>query len=70
MLSHGNHKSAKLHEAKLIPMLRDEVARGWQLPLPLDATLLIPGAVIGPVGMAHQTSTDEHANPVDKFRLN
>jgi hypothetical protein len=28
MLSCGNHKSAKMHEAKLIPMLQDEVARG------------------------------------------
>ena len=57
MLSCGSHKSAKRHETKLIPMLKDEVARGWQLPLPLAAATLIPGAVVGPVGMVHQTST-------------
>ena len=69
MLSRGNHKSARMHEAKLLPMLQDEVTRGWQLPLPLATAILIPGAVIGPSGMVHQTSIDEHTNPVKKFRL-
>ena len=50
-------------------MLQDEVARGWQLPLPLAAAMLIPGAVVGPVGMVHQTSIDKHTNPVKKFWL-
>ena len=44
MLSRRNHKSAKLYQAKLIPMLQDEVAGGWQLPLPLEAAMLIPVA--------------------------
>ena len=38
-LAYGNHKSAKIHEAKLIEMLDDEVEKGWQLPLPPDAAL-------------------------------
>ena len=63
MLSRGNHKSAKLHEVKLIPMLQDEVARGWQLPLPLAAATLIPGAVVGPVGMVHPTSMTNTQTP-------
>ncbi|KAI2501769.1 hypothetical protein MHU86_12689 [Fragilaria crotonensis] len=33
-LARGNHKSARGHEAKLISMLKEEVERGWQLPLP------------------------------------
>ena len=30
----GNHKSARGRETKLIAMLKGEVERGWQLPLP------------------------------------
>ena len=37
--------------------------------LPLAMATLILGAVVGPVSMVHQTSIDEHANPVEKFRL-
>ena len=56
MLSRENHKSARMYyEAKLLLMLQDEVARRWQLPLPLATAPLTPGAVIGPLGMVHQT---------------
>jgi hypothetical protein len=33
-LARGNHKSARGHKAKLLEMLKAEVKRGWQLPLP------------------------------------
>jgi hypothetical protein len=38
-LANGNHKSACGHEATLFEMLKDEVKRGWQLPLPRAASL-------------------------------
>ena len=41
-LARGNHKSARGHEAKLLDMLKDEVRRGRQLPLPEDAALELP----------------------------
>ena len=40
-LTRGNQKSAQGHEARLIGMLKEEVERGWQLPLPRSAALLI-----------------------------
>ena len=33
ILARGNHKSARDHEQRLLNMLKDEVERGWQLPL-------------------------------------
>jgi hypothetical protein len=40
-------------------MLKDEVERGWQLPLPEEATLEIPGCEVAPLGMVVQTTIDE-----------
>ncbi len=68
-LARGNHKSARGHEAKLIEMLKEEVGRGWQLPLPREAALEIRGCEVAPLGMVAQTSIDEKGNPIDKLRL-
>ena len=68
-LARGNHKSARGHEAKLIEMLKEEVERGWQLPLPREAALEIRGCEVAPLGMVAQTSIDEKGNPIDKLRL-
>ena len=68
-LARGNHKSAHNHEQSLISMLREEVERGWQLPLPKEAALEIPGCEVAPLGMVVQTSIDEKGEPQRKLRL-
>jgi hypothetical protein len=65
----GNHKSAQGHEAKLIDMLKEEVDRGWQVPLPRSAALMIKGCEVVPLGMVAQTTIDEKGNTKSKFRL-
>jgi hypothetical protein len=66
-LTRGNHKSAQGHEARLIDMLKEEVERGWQLPLPRSAALLIKGCEVGPLGMV--ATIDGKGNAKSKFRL-
>jgi hypothetical protein len=51
-------------------MLKDEVERGWQLPLPEEeAALEIPGCEVAPLGMVVQTTIDEEGEPRRKLRL-
>ena len=50
-------------------MLKEEVARGWQLPLPKEAAFEIKGCEVAPLGMVAQTLIDEKGNPIDKLRL-
>jgi hypothetical protein len=68
-LTRGNHKSAQDHEARLIDMLKEEVERGWQLPLPRSAALLIKGCEVAPLCMVAQTTIDEKGNAKSKFSL-
>ncbi len=68
-LTRGNHKSAQGHKAKLIDMLKEEVERGCQLPLPKSAVLMIKGCKVAPLGMVAQTTIDEKGNAKSKFRL-
>jgi hypothetical protein len=68
-LTRGNHKSAQGHEARLIDLLKDKVERGWQLPLPRSAALLIKGCEVAPLGMVAQTMIDGKGNAKSKFRL-
>jgi hypothetical protein len=68
-LARGNHKSARGHEAKLISMLKEEVEKGWQLPLPKGAALEIKGCEVAPLGLVVQTTMDEKGRPMDKLRL-
>jgi hypothetical protein len=45
------------------------VERGWQLPLPEEAALEIPGCEVAPLGMVVQTTIDEEGEPQRKLRL-
>jgi hypothetical protein len=68
-LARGNDKSAQSHEAKLIDMLKEEVERGWQLPLPKSAALMIKGCEVAPLGMVSQMTIDKKGNARSKLRL-
>ena len=50
-------------------MLKDEVRRGWQLPLPKDAALQLPDCEVAPLGITDQYSIDEKGNRIPKPRL-
>jgi hypothetical protein len=69
MLARGNHQSAKLQAPRLEKMMQVEVQHGWQLPLPPDAALLIPGAIIAPMGLVKQATITEQGEIVEKFRV-
>jgi hypothetical protein len=60
MLARGNHKSALDDIKQVTSMLKDEAHHMWQLPLPPWAALELPGAVLAPVGLAHQLTINEH----------
>jgi hypothetical protein len=68
-LARGNHKSARNHEHSLISMLKGEVDRGWQLPLPKEEALVIPGCEVAPLGMVAQTTINKGGEPQRKLRL-
>ena len=53
-LSPGNHKSTRGHEQKLLEMLKEKVAKGWQLLLPKEATMELPGCEVAPLGVVSQ----------------
>jgi hypothetical protein len=69
MAERGNHKSTKTGHTFLQSILLEEVQRGWQLPLPKGTHLKIPRSVLGPLGLAHQTTIDEQGHPMEKKRL-
>ena len=68
-LARGNHKSARGHEAKLLEMLKDEVKRGWQLPLPKEAALELPHCEVAPLGVVSQTTLGADGTKETKLRL-
>ena len=69
ILARGNHKSAHGHDAKLASMLKEEVSRGWQLPLPKEAAVELPGCEVAPLGVVEQWTIDEGGNRLPKLRL-
>ena len=68
-LARCNHKSARGHEAKLLEMLKDEVKRGWQLPLPKEAALELPHCEVAPLGVVSQTTLGADRTRETKLRL-
>ena len=69
ILSRGNHKSARGHETKLLAMLKEEVSRGWQLPLPKEAALELPGCEVAPLGVVSQWTIEADGSRRPKLRL-
>jgi hypothetical protein len=69
MLKYGNHKSAEKEQERLVGMLREEVQRMWQLPLPRRAIVRIPDCVMAPLGMALQQTINKFGKIVAKWRL-
>ena len=68
-LSRGNHKSAKNNPDQVKTLLLKEVQRGWQLPLPPEKLLLLPGAILAPLGLAEQATINDRGEIVQKHRI-
>jgi len=68
-LARGNHKSAKNSPHHVNTLLIKEVQRGWQLPLPPEKLLLLPGAIIAPLGLAEQASINDRGEIIHKHRI-
>jgi hypothetical protein len=50
-------------------MLREEVSRGWQFPLPKDSALKLPGCEVAPLGVVSQWTIDESGSRKPKLWL-
>ena len=65
-IQYGNHKSAKAAVDSVVPMIALEVEKAWQVQLPAHRLLELRGAMVTPLGCAHQTSISELGEHVDK----
>ena len=68
-LIRGNHKSAKLAIERVQELLHKEVLRGWQLPLPPENLILLPGAIVAPLGLVSQATINERGEIIPKDRI-
>jgi hypothetical protein len=68
-LLRGNHRSAKKDKNGLMTLLLDDVTRGYNLPLPINKAMEIPGLLLNPMGIEHQNTINALGEIVDKKRL-
>ena len=68
-LTRGNHKSATIAIDKVEGLLRKEVQRGWQLPLPPDKLVQLPGAIVAPLGLVSQATINDRGEVIPKDRI-
>ena len=64
----GNHKSASNHPAVLQRLVKDDISRGFILPISVPSFLRLQGAEIFPLGVVQQSTIDESGSIVPKFR--
>ena len=65
----GNHGGATNKPTALDTFFRDEVKKGWMLPLPLSKLDQIPNLCLGPVNIVEQGTIDMHGNRVKSEQL-
>jgi hypothetical protein len=68
MLARGNHKSANNNADSLDAIFCNEVKQGWALPLPPEAAVLLPEAIIAPLGFVLQDTINKKGDIVKKQR--
>jgi hypothetical protein len=64
----GNHNGAVNQQDLLIKLVKDDVTRGFALPLPLDKIASIPGILLAPLNMA-QSTINKWGENIPKDRL-
>ena len=65
----GNHKSAATHEKFLADAMKKEVAKGWNLVLPVEEILNIPNLQLSPMGVADAVGISATGEFVPKLRV-
>jgi hypothetical protein len=65
----GNHKGATKEPQILEKLMKEDVFRGYSLPILLDKVTEIPGAIMAPQNVARQNTIDETGKIVGKDRL-
>jgi len=67
--SRGNHKSASKNIEILRDIVREDVERGFAIPLPITALHFLKDASLVPLGCVQQSSVDPLGNRVVKYRM-
>jgi hypothetical protein len=65
----GNHKSALKNAEILDKIIKEDVERGFALPLPIHLTKYIPNASIAPLGCQEQETINERGERIPKYRM-
>jgi hypothetical protein len=67
--SRGNHKSASKNEEILRGIIKEDIERGFTLPLPITALHFIPKASLATLGCVIQSTLDSFGNRTKKIRM-
>jgi len=65
----GNHKSAMDYHQILLEIIKEDVERGFALPLPTSILHCIPKASLAPLGCVKQATLDALGNKTYKHRM-
>jgi hypothetical protein len=65
----GNHKSAVKHQAALEKIIKNDITKGYTLPLLKEALFDIPNASLAPLGCVEQDTINERGERSTKFRM-
>ncbi len=69
MLKFGNHKGANQQQELLLKLVKDDLIRGFALPLPLNKIKKIPGVLLAPLNIQLQKTINECGEIIPKNRL-
>jgi hypothetical protein len=64
----GNHKGAVKQQDLIIKLVKDDVTRGFALPLPLNKIASIPGVLLAPLNIQAQSTINERGEIIPKDR--
>jgi hypothetical protein len=65
----GNHKSASDNHQILLKIIKEDVKRGFALPLPINPLQYLPNASLAPLRCVKQASLDASGNHITKHRM-
>jgi hypothetical protein len=65
-LAFGNHKGADQQPELLLKLVRDDVDRGFALPLPLNKIKKIPGILLTPLNIQLQKTINKRGGIIPK----
>jgi hypothetical protein len=69
MLARGNHKSAQSEQGQVGKLIAKDVLHGFTIPIPVETVVLIPGAMVQPLGLVQQWTVAPDGERTIKYRL-